>query len=183
MFDTCTSSTSTIEVTFGGVQVERLGLAPLSDRFSPTEIVEQMGRLNGWHQFEDTLGVCRFDFTNADLGVQAVNAVTGWDLSVQDALKVGRRISTLLRVWSFLHGMDPTKERPSKRYGSVPIDGPAQGANIMPHWDSMLRNFRRLVGWDELLGLPTESTLHELGLEDLGPVVEQIRSERQSVTA
>jgi len=183
MFDTCTSSTSTIEVTFGGVQTERLGLGPLADRFSPTEIVEQMGRLNGWHQFDDSLGVCRFDFTNASMGVDAVNAVTGWELTVPDALKIGRRISTTLRVWSFLHGLDPKLERPSKRYGSIPIDGPAEGADIMPHWDGMLRNYRRMLGWDENLGLPLPETLQELELQELVPVVDKIRAEREGVPA
>jgi aldehyde:ferredoxin oxidoreductase len=181
MFDTCTSSTSTIEVTFGGVQTERLGLGPLADRFSPTEIVEQMGRLNGWHQFDDSLGVCRFDFTNAAVGVEAVNAVTGWSLTVPDALVIGRRISTMLRVWSFLHGLDPKLERPSKRYGSIPTDGPAEGANIMPHWDGMLRNYRRMLGWDEEHGIPLDETLRELDLAELIPVVEKIRAERGGV--
>ena len=35
MFDTCTSSTGTIEVTSGGIQTERLGLAPTKNRFDP----------------------------------------------------------------------------------------------------------------------------------------------------
>jgi aldehyde:ferredoxin oxidoreductase len=183
MFDTCTSSTGTIEVTFGGVQTERLGLAPLKDRFSPTEIVEQMGNLNGWHQFDDSLGVCRFDFTNATRGVEAVNAVTGWNLEVPDALRIGRRISALLRIWSFQHGMDPTLERPSRRYGSVPIDGPAEGADIMAHWDGMLRHYRRMLGWDEELGLPLPETLKELELEEFVPAVERIRAEREAVAS
>jgi aldehyde:ferredoxin oxidoreductase len=183
MFDTCTSSTSTIEVTFGGVQTERLGLAPMKDRFNPDEIVEQMGRLNGWHQFDDSLGVCRFDFTNAHRGVEAVNAVTGWNLTLEDALRIGRRISAMLRVWSFLHGLDPAKERPSTRYGSVPVDGPAEGANVMEHWDYMVRKFRGLIGSDPELGLPTAETLKGLELEELVPVVERIRSERAAVTA
>jgi aldehyde:ferredoxin oxidoreductase len=178
MFDTCTSSTSTIEVTFGGVQVERLGFAPLKDRFSPTEIVEQMARLNGWHQFEDCLGVCRFDFTNADYGTKTVSAVTGWDIDVAEALRIGRRVSAQLRVWSFLHGLDPSIERPSTRYGSVPVDGPAQGANIMEHWDSMVHDFRQKAGYDPELGLPLPATLSELDLEELIPVVEQIRERR-----
>jgi aldehyde:ferredoxin oxidoreductase len=178
MFDTCLSSTGTIEVTFGGVQVERLGLAPMKDRFSPTEIVDQMVNLNGWHQFDDSLGVCRFDFTNARMGVETVNAVTGWNLSLEDALKIGRRISAQLRVWSFLHGLDPSLERPSTRYGSIPQDGPAQGANIMEHWDSMAARFRSLIGYSPDEGLPLPETLRELDLEELIPVVEQIRAER-----
>jgi aldehyde:ferredoxin oxidoreductase len=178
MFDTCLSNTSTIEVTFGGVQVERLGLAPLKDRFSPQEIVDQMAKLNGWHQFDDCLGICRFDFTNARMGVETVNAITGWNLTLEDAMRIGRRISALLRVWSFLHGLDPALERPSTRYGSVPVDGPAAGANVMEHWDDMVRDFRQKIGQDPELGLPLPETLRELDLEELIPVVEQIREQR-----
>lgn len=177
MFDTCLSSTGTIEATFGGVQAERIGLAPLKDKFSAQEIVEQLSKLNGWHQFEDCLGVCRFDFTNARLGVDTVNAITGWDLELSDALAIGRRVSTQLRVWSFLHGLDPLLERPSARYGSVPTDGPAQGADIMPHWDWMVRRYRELIGWEPETGLPLPETLRALDLAELVPVVEGLRRE------
>ena len=78
MFDTCTSSTSTIEVTFGGVQTERLGLAPTKNRFDPDEIVEQMAPLNGWHQFEDSLGRLPLRLHQRPPGQSTtVNAVTG----------------------------------------------------------------------------------------------------------
>jgi aldehyde:ferredoxin oxidoreductase len=89
----------------------------------------------------------------------------------------------MLRIWSFLHGLDPKLERPSKRYGSVPTDGPAEGANIMPHWDGMLREYRRTLGWDEEHGIPTDETLRELELAEMIPVVERIRAERQGVPA
>ncbi len=174
MFDTCMSSTGTIETSFGGLKTERLGLPPLKDRFSPDQIVEHMAQLYGWHQFEDSLGVCRTDFTNADLGVQATNAVTGWELTLQDALIIGRRISTQLRVWSFLHGMDPSLERPSARYGSVPVDGPAAGADIMPHWDRMVRRYRELIGWTPDTGLPLPETLEALDLAELVPLVKAL---------
>jgi aldehyde:ferredoxin oxidoreductase len=179
MFDTCMSNTSTIEVTFGGVQVERLGMAPMKDRFSPTEIVDQMAALNGWHQFDDSLGVCRFDFTNANKGVETVAAITGWDLDLQSAMTIGKRISAAMRIWSFQHGLDPSLERPSKRYGSVPIDGPAAGANIMLYWDDMVRRFRGLIGWDPDHGIPTNETLRDLDLEELIPAAEKIRAEHK----
>src|SRR5215212_2423882 len=142
MFDTCTSSTGTIEVTFGGVQTERLGLGPTKNRFDPAEIVEQMTALNGWHQFDDSLG-----------------------------------------IWRFLHGLDPSKERPSTRYGSIPQDGPAKGANIMEHWDWMVRQFRQNIGFEPETGLPLPETLRELGLEELIPVVAKIQAERGLVVA
>jgi aldehyde:ferredoxin oxidoreductase len=178
MFDTCLSSTSTIELTSGGIQTERLGLAPTKNRFDPDEIVEQMTAINGWHQFEDSLGICRFDFTNAQLGTATVSAVSGYDIDLQESLRIGRRISAQLRVWSFLHGMDPAKERPSTRYGSIPVDGPAKGSNIMEHWDRMVTTFRQNIGFDTEIGLPLPATLKALDLDDLVPVVEDLAARR-----
>ena len=138
-----------------------------------------MSALNGWHQFDDSLGICRFDFTNASRGVETVAAITGYDdLDLADAMRIGRRISAQLRVWSFLHGLDPSKERPSVRYGSIPVDGPAKGSNIMEHWDWMVSTFRERIGFDQETGLPLPATLRELDLEELIPVVEKIAAER-----
>jgi len=62
-------------------------------------------------------------------------------------------------------------ERPSKRYGSTPTDGPAAGKAIAPHFEDMLRQYYQLMGWDEK-GYPTAETLGSLDLEkvaqDLG---------------
>jgi len=173
MFDTCLSSTGTIEVTSGGLQTEKLGLGPTKNRFDPDELVEQMTQMNGWHQFEDSLGVCRFDFTNGQLGSATVSAVTGYDIDLPEALRIGKRISAALRLWSFLHGMDPSGERPSKRYGSIPVDGPAQGANIMDHWDRMVRSFRERIGYDPDFGVPLPPVLKSLDIEEYVPLAEQ----------
>jgi len=167
LFDTCTSNTGTIEATFGGVQYERLGLPPVRDRFSPEEVSRANAQFNGWHQFDDCLGVCRFCFTNASLGIDALNAVTGWDFTLDEAMAVGRRIVNQLRVFNFRHGLRKEMERPSPRYGSVPVDGPAAGKGIMPHWDFMLRNYYEHMGWDPETGKPLPETLRKLGLGDL----------------
>ena len=41
------------------------------------------------------------------------------------------------------------------------------GKGIMPHWDSMLKNYYRLMGWDENTGKPLPETLKSLGLESV----------------
>ena len=69
-----------------------------------------------------------------------------------------------LRVFNLRHGMDPSLEVPSARYGSTPVDGPNVGMNIMEQWEMMLTNYRRLMGWDEKTGIPKKKTLNELGL-------------------
>jgi aldehyde:ferredoxin oxidoreductase len=124
-------------------------------------------RINGWRQFEDCLGTCRFCTPDALSTVESVNAVTGWNLTVADAMTIGRRIVNQLRVFNFRHGLKTQLEAPSPRYGSIPVDGPCQGKSIQPHWAGMVRNYYKLMGWDEDTGKPLPEALRSLGLENL----------------
>lgn len=63
--------------------------------------------------------------------------------------------------------MKKEDERPSKRYGSIPVDGPVEGKNIMEKWGRMLENYYAHMGWDPKTGIPLPETLKKLGLEDL----------------
>ena len=103
---------------------------------------------------------------------RAVEAATGWTgFSADDAMAVGRRISNLLRVYNLRCGLAPELERPSKRYGSIPVDGPMAGKSILEHWDDMRRGYYELMGWDFETGRPLPETLKRYGLEELIPDV------------
>lgn len=167
MFDTCLSNTSTIEATFGGIQTQRIGLPPQRNRFDPVETATLSADFNGWHQFDDCLGVCRFCNTHAQLAIEVLNAITGWDVTLDEAMTIGRRIVNQLRVFNFRHGLDPSLERPSPRYGSTPTDGPNAGIGIGEHWEEMVRLYRERMGWEPSTGRPLPETLEKLGLGEL----------------
>jgi len=133
------------------------------------DVAEQLGKHNGRMMFEDSLGICRFTSRTSMAGLgKAVEAATGWEgFTGEEALAVGRRISNLLRVYNLNCGMTPALERPSKRYGSVPVDGPVAGKDIKEHWDDMRRMYYDLMGWDFETGKPLPETLRKLGLSDL----------------
>ncbi len=122
---------------------------------------------NGWHIFEDCLGVCRFNMTAPELVIEAVNAATDAHLSVADGVKIGKRIVNLLRMFNFKNGLTREVEAPSPRYGSSPVDGPAKGLSTLPHWKVVQELYYRAMGWDPVTGKPTQETLSELGLDDL----------------
>lgn len=167
LVDNCFTNTSTLEATFAGVRPEELDLPTVRDRFSPWEVATINAMMNGWHMFEDCLGVCRFNMTAYKLVADAFNAATGFDLSVPEILKTGRRIVNTLRVFNIKNGLTSGMEIPSTRYGSTPVDGPAKGIGIMKHWDLMREIYYRLMGWDVDTGKPLPKTLRDLGLEDL----------------
>ncbi|MFC2018900.1 aldehyde ferredoxin oxidoreductase family protein [Chloroflexota bacterium] len=165
LFDTCVSSTGTIE-TYGFAPYKQLGMPGVYDTFDPVAVSTVEAKIKGAMIFEDSLVTCRYNTaTNIDLLVELVNAATGWDMTIEEAMGVGRRAVNLFRVFNLRGGIGGELDRPSVRYGSTPLDGPAAGWGIMPHWEKMLANYYQLMGWDEQ-GKPLPETLSSLGLED-----------------
>ncbi len=162
--DTVTSSTGTIEATGGTVNAAQHGLSPVTDPFSWKQIATLNGKTNGRRVFEDSLGICRFPNEDIALIVKAVNLATGWNWDVDRAMKTGRRIANLLRIYNFRCGITAETEFPSKRYGSTPHDGPAAGMEPGKVWLSMRALFYETMGWDRETGKPLPETLRDLGL-------------------
>jgi aldehyde:ferredoxin oxidoreductase len=167
LIDTCLSNTGTIETGGPLAKPPVLGLAPVQDRFDPIAMSTQNARINGGRQFEDCLGVCRFCTSDFSLTLECLNAVTGWDVTIPEAMDVGRRAINYLRMYNFRNGLTKDMEAPSVRYGSTPIDGPAAGIGIMEHWDAVRRNYYEQMGWDGQTGRPLPKTLEKLGLAHL----------------
>jgi len=126
-------------------------------------------QLNGRRQFEDSLGICFMCAQDLQLLVDTLNAVTGWDFDIREAIDVGFRTINHLRVFNFRHGLTREIEAPSVRYGSSPVDGPAEGKFIMPHWDALRSNYYRHMGWNPDTGKPQLETLERLGLAHIFP--------------
>ncbi len=153
------------------------GLPAHFDPFDPHDLATQLGVSLGRSHFEDSLGTCIFT-TSTPLSpiCQALNAVTGWDYTKEEAMRFGKRISNILRAYNVRAGLTPDMERPSPRYGSRPIDGPAAGKSIMDHWDTIHREYYEVVGWDYESGYPLPETLKKLGLEDIVPPLGEKRA-------
>jgi aldehyde:ferredoxin oxidoreductase len=167
LLDTCVTNTSTLESTWAGIHPQLVDLPAVTDPFSHEEVSTINAKFNGVRMFDDCLGTCRFAATDPKLQLECLSSVTGWELSVEDMFTIGRRVINMLRMFNFRHGMTKEDERPSQRYGSIPVDGPAQGRNIMEKWDLMLRNYYTLMGWSPETGKPLAETLRKLGLEEL----------------
>jgi len=167
LFDTCVTNTSTLESTWSGVHPQLVDIAAVTDPFSHEEMSTLNARFNGVRVFDDCLGTCRIAATNPKLQLECLNAVTGWELTLEDIFTIGRRVVNQLRMFNFRHGMKRGDEWPSKRYGSIPVDGPAKGKSIMEKWDWMLENYYTLMGWHPKTGKPLPETLKKLRLEEL----------------
>lgn len=167
LLDTCVSNTGTIEAGPGVAVIKELGHTPPTDPFDPMQVSTMNALINGRRIVEDSMIVCILANQDFKLEVDALNAVTGFDYRLQEALDVGRRAVNLLRLFNFRHGMTKAIEAPSTRYASVPVDGPHAGKDIMPHWEAMRSNYYKCMGWDPATGKPLPETLEALGLDHL----------------
>jgi aldehyde:ferredoxin oxidoreductase len=159
MFDTCVSSTSTIETHMSVMSPDANG--PGNWEAVSTEVAETKGLM----QLDDSTGACRFNTRmNAKNIAAAISAATGWDFTPEEGKRVGLRAVNLMRAYNLRAGIGAEYDRPSTRYGSTPVDGPTAGISILPHWDEMLRNYYTLMGWNPETGIPLPETLKELGI-------------------
>ncbi|MFQ5899226.1 MAG: aldehyde ferredoxin oxidoreductase family protein [Candidatus Methylomirabilia bacterium] len=169
MLDTCTSSTGTLET---GVPVhpQEVGQPARINIFDGEEVAKLVAGLLGRRHFEDSLGICIFTTrTRLELVCRALSAATGWTYTLEECLRFGRRTAALLRAFNLRCGIGPELERPSKRYASTPVNGPAKGQAVSEQWDTMLEIWYRDLGYDRKTGKPLPATLKKLGLEALVP--------------
>jgi aldehyde:ferredoxin oxidoreductase len=167
LMDTCVSNTGTIEATWAGVQPELVNMDPVENHFSHEEISTFNAKYNGIRQFDDCVGTCRLASPAPKMVLECLNAVTGWNWTLADAFTVGQRTVNQLRMFNVRHGLKKDLERPSARYGSTPVDGPAKGQSIMQKWDWMIENYYTLMGWDPKTGIPAAETLINLGIGEI----------------
>jgi aldehyde:ferredoxin oxidoreductase len=162
MFDTCTSNTGTLET--AGVP----NIPELRGPGYPMEVSTHEATSKGQMIFEDSLGTCRFNTrTNFPLLTEAVHAMTGWDMTSEEARNMGLRAVNLMRAFNVRCGITREHDAPSERYGSTPVDGPTKGIAVRPHWDQMLDNYYHILGWDITTGKPLPETLKSLGIEHI----------------
>jgi aldehyde:ferredoxin oxidoreductase len=161
MFDTIVSNTGTLEN-----HVSISGQPPYSSWAGhPEEVSDGEALTKGVMLLNDSLGNCRFP-TGLDLPLLtgALNAVTGWDYSEDEAKDVGLRAVNLMKAFNLRAGIGRELDAPSERYGSTPVDGPNEGIGIKPVLEPMLRNYYGLMGWDEETSEPLPETLRNLDL-------------------
>jgi aldehyde:ferredoxin oxidoreductase len=167
LFDTCMSSNATFEVGLA-VDAAELGVPQRMNVFDPVEMPESQAKIFGRRYFEDSIGVCTFTNTvslGTTLGV--INAITGWDMNLAEALAAGRRTGLILRAFNLRCGIGPELEFPSPRYGGIPVDGPAKGVDAMAVWEQMRDVYYARLGWDRATGRPLPETLNDVGLQDV----------------
>ncbi len=100
--------------------------------------------------------------------VEMVNCVTGFDYTLEEVLRLGRKTWYLKRGLSNLFGVRAEHDRLPRRLMTPLPAGPTEGS--VPDMDLMLTEFYQLRNLDEA-GVPRSKALEELGLADLAELL------------
>jgi len=116
-----------------------------------------------------SMGLCFFSLiTGVYPVIEMVSAVTGWDFTMEEALRTGHRIQTLRQAFIIREGISANEFQLPRRMSKTLDEGPLTGKTY--DFDALRGGFYEAMGWESLgvrAGQPLEQTLQELGLDDL----------------
>jgi len=123
-----------------------------------------------FYSVTDSVCVCQFVFGPSfqlygpNQLVDAVRAVTGWDFSMWELMKVGERRLNLMRAFNAREGVGKQADtKPAKLLAPLQ-GGPTDGVIVTDDELEQAKTlYYQMAGWDEN-GQPTRAKLEELGL-------------------
>jgi aldehyde:ferredoxin oxidoreductase len=162
------------DVAFQGEGVSKLHALGIFDPIKPLETNAEKVRyfVNGqkaW-QLNNCYGICNFcsvpiHAMTFETLVEVIRAITGWDTSLYDLLKVSERGTVMARVFNYREGLGPDDDRVIRRWHEPMPSGPIKGQFIDPKaFAEAIRLYYEISGWDET-GRPTRGKLVDLNLE------------------
>jgi len=101
--------------------------------------------------------------------VDSLNATTGWDFTLDEAMAAGHRSMILQSVFATQRGWTAVHDWTDvgQRFLDPVPDGKYKGFTIAKYLPEMVQEYYRLSGRHEQSGRPLGETLTKLGLEDL----------------
>jgi aldehyde:ferredoxin oxidoreductase len=120
----------------------------------------------------DTLNVCQFVFGPAwqlySLGQlsEIVNAVTGWDVNVEELLLIGERRLNIQRSFNAREGIGREFDKFPKKLEKTLVGGKSDGLFVTSEEVEKAKDwYYKMAGWDVTTGVPKRSKLKEIGLD------------------
>jgi aldehyde:ferredoxin oxidoreductase len=124
-----------------------------------------------FYSFLDSACMCQFDWGPAwtlygpEEATAVVRAITGWNVSLYELMKVGERRLNMMRVYNASEGAGRAQDRLPKRLFEPLKGGASDGWKVSPaELDKAIDLYYEMAGWDKN-GTPTAGKLGELGLE------------------
>jgi aldehyde:ferredoxin oxidoreductase len=119
----------------------------------------------------DSINVCQFVFGmgwqlyGPNQLAEAVRHTTGWDVTIEELLKVGERRLNMLRAFNAREGLGREYDTLPKMLSKALVGGESDGNSIdMEEVEEAKNWYYEMAGWDVKTGNPSKAKLEELGL-------------------
>lgn len=120
-------------------------------------------------------GACFFvgvTLPDASVIIEFTNALTGWDVTMEELLKTGERIANIRHAFNLREGINPLHLKNPDRIVGIPPNKVGPHAGITLDEETLDREFCIAMDWNVETAIPTKKKLVELGLnkviEELG---------------
>ena len=126
--------------------------------------------LERWGSLEKVVGYCFFgpaprSFIHPDDVLISINAATGWNLTMEDALQIGERATNMARIFNLREGFSRKDDILPERLFQGLENGPLQGLGLpREEFEQALSILYELKGWDSGTGIPGRERLEALSL-------------------
>jgi aldehyde:ferredoxin oxidoreductase len=154
------------------------------ERASPTASADLAFRHQCTRSACDLLGVCRFVSYQIgfDYYAQMVSQATGWQISTADIMRTSEMVSTLTRSYNIREGLSREDDSIPDRCFEEPIPTGTNKGQVLKRADFRiaLERFYQISGWDRQSGIPLQSKLEDLGLEE---IVEPLRRTKKTAVS
>jgi len=130
---------------------------------------------SNWVHFLNSAVCCYFVMVYGSVGFQRVSdlvsAVTGWNTSVFELMKVGERVANLGRIYNLGNGFTTQDDVMPQRFFTPQASGPLKGVALDPEaFHKATKTYYEMMGWPG--GKPSPTKLGELGIDWAVPLIE-----------
>lgn len=154
-------------------RLKQIGLGSPQPAYSLTEEKVRFAyETEVFYSMLDSAELCQFvwgptwTLYDGEQTAQMINSVTGWNLTVNDLMEVGRRRLDLFRVFNAREGLKRNADKlPKKFFKELKGTGPTAGfALTHEEVESALDTYYKMAGWTND-GVPTAETLKKHDIE------------------
>jgi aldehyde:ferredoxin oxidoreductase len=119
----------------------------------------------------DSINLCQFVFGPSwhlygpSQMVDVCRAITGWNVSLWELMKVGERRLNMMRAFNAREGLDRSDDRIPKKLTEALSGGESDGLAVtVQEVENAKDTYYAMAGWDVATGRPKRAKLEELGL-------------------
>jgi aldehyde:ferredoxin oxidoreductase len=117
--------------------------------------------------------MCNFvvgGFTHINDLLESLKAVSGWDITFEELVKTGERITNVRQAFNIREGLKTPFHFPDRMLGIPPKTAGPRAGITMKETD-IFTEYMQAMDWDINTGKPSGKKLRELGLDDVAEVL------------